>query len=166
MKIAIPNKKIRNILRMYTGTLAILYILFGSIEVLTGFGFTPLFVQNSLFFGNRGMDTIPSGITLFVIGAVLLNGTRQYKHSDSVQVSKSISFQFVGLLLSTFFCGLFLLIMGSQWAFSMLNGEAYPWQSELGPGIWLFSLAVPGCIFFLRREQETTRASNEGSMGK
>lgn len=150
MKIVIPNKKIRNILRAYTGVLSILYILFGSMEVLVGFGCCPSILRNSLFFGKIGMGGLPSGITLCVIGAVLLHGSRKFKLSERVRGFKNISFQFVGLLLSIFFCGLSLLIMGSHWLSSLLSGEKYLWQADFGPGIWLLSLAIPGFIFFLR----------------
>lgn len=154
MKIAFPSKTGRNMLSIYTGILGALYLTFGVMEFLGGIGVLPQLLIDVLFVEGVSLNDIPSGFTLGVIGTVLLHGSRQFKHYEGEQRYRRLSFQFVGLLLSVFFLGLSIIIIGAHWLSAALTGTKYHWLAEVWPDVWLFLLALPGFLLLLRREKE------------
>jgi len=135
---------------VYSGLIGLLYVSFGLIELLDGFGLTvdPLsniseiaFVQGDPF----------AGAMLIITGTVYLAGIGPQSRGNR----EGISLLTVGALLSTILFGLYLAIMASNSLGYVLGFEDWrhwAWTDDIRPELWLWFLVVPGVFIALREE--------------
>lgn len=140
------NESNGKVVATYALILGIIYFILGILEVVEGFG---------PFFGVTegpvlGVEWLPAdmfgGLATIVIGAVYFGATPLWKAKY-----ESLSFLLVGVLLSTVFGALYLLIWGANGFGAFLAGEEWEWMADLlRLEIWLFFLSLPLGYFALK----------------
>jgi hypothetical protein len=142
------NERVGKRVATYSISMGVLYLLFGLLEVLNGAGvdgwagvYETLYVPADLI----------GGIILLFIAAVYLAGISQQRRGDR----EGLSFLVVGVLLSTVFFGLYVVIMGANGLGYLLRFEdwlEWIWLDDLRPEIWLFPLLLPGVYMAMKKE--------------
>jgi hypothetical protein len=140
------NESNGKVVATYALILGAIYFILGILEVVEGFG---------PFFGVTegpvlGAEHIPAdlfgGLATIVIGAVYFGAAPLWKAKY-----ESLSFLLVGVLISTVFGALYLLILGANGFGAYLAGEEWEWMADLlRPEIWLFFLSLPLGYFALK----------------
>jgi len=137
------NKSTGKVIATYSAVLGLIYLTFGLVEILAGLGFVEVPLVPADVFG---------GIMLVIIAAVFLAGiSEQWKGNR-----EGLSFFVVGILLAAIFFGLYVLIMVANGLGYLLQFEdwlEWTWLDDLRPGIWLFSLVLPGAYITLKRKE-------------
>ncbi|WP_135606462.1 hypothetical protein [Methanococcoides sp. NM1] len=132
----------------------ILYVVFGILKMLEGFGIET---------GLAGSLLIPGdffgGFCFVVIGAVFLYAGKEL----SAGVHMGVSYVYVGILMSLVFMAVYLLVMGSDiLMFYVVKSEDYEgWRiiDSMRPGIYLGLLSLIGYFFWKDRfTTEMTKA--------
>jgi len=135
---------------VYSALIGLLYVSFGLMEVLDGFGIAwgaPSGIGEIAFI--RG--DVFAGVMLMITGSVYLAGIRL----QSRGAREGISFLTVGVLLSTVLFGLYLAIMASNSLGYILGFEdwgEWAWTDDVRPGVWLWVLSFPGALIALKKE--------------
>lgn len=103
--------------------------------------------------GSMGVQPdIFGGYASIVTGVVFLFGVRKLWRARY----EGLSFLLVGLLLSTLFGILYLLILGANGLDHWLVGENPMWIQDLRPEIWLWLISLPS-LYFIRNVRETKK---------
>lgn len=140
------NESNGKVVATYALILGAMYFILGILEVVEGFG--PLF---GVAVGPvLGAEYIPAdlfgGLATIVTGATYFGAAPLWKAKY-----ESLSFLLVGVLLSTVFGALYLLILGANGLGAFLAGEEWEWMADLlRPEIWLFFLSLPLGYFALK----------------
>lgn len=140
------NESNGKVVATYALVLGIIYFILGILEVVEGFG--PFFgVTAGPVLGAEYISAdLFGGLATIVIGAVYFGAAPLWKAKY-----ESLSFLLVGVLLSTVFGALYLLILGANGFGAYLAGEEWEWMADLlRPEIWLFFLSLPLGYFALK----------------
>ena len=132
----------------YSVLMGLAYLLLGLLEVLNGTGVGGLAGVYKML--NVPVDLF-GGIMLLFIAAVYLAGIGQQWRGDR----EGLSFLVVGVLLSTVFFGLYVVIMGANGLGYLLQFEDWlEWTllDDLRPEIWFFPLILPGAYMSMKKE--------------
>jgi len=144
------SKSLGKAVAVYSGLVGLLYVFFGFIELLDGFGLAMgslLNISEAVFIPGDPF----AGVMLIITGAVYLAGV----DSLSVGNREGLSFLAVGVLLSTVLFGLYLAIMGSNFLGYVLGFEdwvGWAWTDDVRPGLWLWFSVIPGILVALKKE--------------
>lgn len=119
----------------------ILYVVFGILKMLEGFGIETGLTESLLipgdFFG---------GFCFVVIGAVFLYGAKEL----SAGIHMGVSYVYVGILMSLVFMAVYLLVMGADilmfYAVASEDYEGWTIIDSMRPGIYLGFLSLAGYV--------------------
>jgi hypothetical protein len=142
------NKNIGTKLAVYSVVIGTLYVVFGLLEILVGWGdLTGTGVSLIPTVEMAGLTVVPpdvfGGVMLIIIGAVYVTGVKQQAQGNR----EGISFLLVGSLLAAVFFVVYMAIMLSNsvgYLFQFEDWLEWIWLDDLRPGIWLFLGALPG----------------------
>lgn len=135
---------------------AALYLLFGTLQLVTGLGLGDGW-SRALLLGGAAMD----GTVMLIIGLVFLQGHKELRSG----LPEGVAFVHVGILLAAFF----LLVQASQISVSYMGAwtvggdwEGYSAIDTVSPFLYLSPLPLAGMLVWRRSFTLRPRRTREG----
>ena len=140
-KIMIKNGKM-----VFGITIGSLYMLFGIIQFIVGFGISSDLTSDIFIHGD-----IIGGLILVLIGVVFIFGFRELRKG----ISEGVAYIYIGIILGLIFLVIYLLIIlaNSIEAYLIMSDEFSTWSpvDDLNPGVYMGVITLIGFIIWRSR---------------